>query len=162
MYNKMERNVVDPLSLKAVMQTMLMARICIISLPAWGSNRSICVFSIINIIVIHQMCMSHASTRVWVKSRTVRKTIACIAWRSWVHFVCLYFCVCGRQGTDYSELALHGWWRHYMGGGLELWYLWFKSVGYTHYLRVTSWGRGHKRKVWGNMGSATLPPVRTK
>ena len=33
---------------------------------------------------------------------------------SWMHFDCIRFLVCGQQDSEYPQLMLHGWWRHYM------------------------------------------------
>ena len=41
--------------------------------------------------------------------------------RSWTHFVCVCFCLCGRQNPKYLQLELHGWQHHYTG--------WYRSSG---------------------------------
>ena len=50
------------------------------------------------------------------------------ALRSWRHFVCVYFCVPGRQSLEDPQFKACGWWRHYMRrhtrSGISLVYLW--------------------------------------
>ena len=54
--------------------------------------------------------------------------------RSWVHIVCVCFCMCGRQVLKQPQLELHGWWQ-------EVWNHWSKSVTSTQLLTA------HTKKI---------------
>ena len=80
------------------------------------------VFPTIKITVIRQVCMYCGLSVKINMSETPHGT-----WRSWTHFVCICFCVCGRQKPEYPQFEPHVWRRHYMGwytrSGISLVYL---------------------------------------
>ena len=65
--------------------------------------RGIRIFPAIKITVIRQI---HMYCGLSVKIGT-RETL-CSAQRSWTHFVCICFRMCGQQKPEYPKLELHG------------------------------------------------------
>ena len=80
-------------------------------------------FSMIKIIMIRLVRM-YCSLSVKIDTRETSNG----SQRSWTHFVCICFCVCGRLKPEFPHLELHGWRRHYTEQ--------YRSLGSPFYISV--------------------------
>ena len=104
---------------------------CAIFIPAWGPNWGFRVFPGIKITAICQVCIC-CGLSANINTHEMLHGVQ----RSWVHFVCVCFRVCGQQKPKYPQLELHGWRCHYTGR--------YRSSGSLFYIC----GFGTKKHFW--------------
>ena len=104
------------------------------------------VFTVIKIIVVHQVRVLPACTAVWVWRQNAHKTL-CGVQRSWTHLFCVCFCSCSRQKPEDPQIQPHCWRCHtgwYRKSGISLLCLWTRQ-----------WKCGYYFTYWQHLWKAT-------